>query len=170
MHDLAAAGSRLRRREGARAHAGDLHGAVEHDGGQQVAGEDRPHGGQPTIDKAQVAAVGRQAGIEVARHNGRQVSAARSGGEEHDLRAVRLDQVLDDGGVGIDTEDGQRGILDQVHDIGAVADGLLGDGFDAVADDHSCQLAAHLACKLLAFAEHLPGNRGRLAVELFDVN
>ena len=42
----------------------------------------------------------------------------------------------------IDKEGGKRGILDQVHDVGAVADGLLGDGFDAVADDHSRQLAA----------------------------
>ena len=128
--------------EDLRAHAGNLHGAVEHDSGQQVAGEDWPHGSQSTIDKAQVAAVGRQASIEVAGHNGRQVSTARGSGEENDLRAMRFDQILDDGSVRIDKEGGQRGILDQVHDVGAVADGLLGDGFDAVADDHSRQLAA----------------------------
>jgi hypothetical protein len=97
---------------------------------------------QCPVDPLHLDAVGGQRRLEPRRHPRRQVAGQGSRRHEHQVRAVLLDRGAHGPGIGHGAVQAQLGVVDHVHQLGAVPGRDVGRGLAVLADDDGVDCAA----------------------------
>ena len=108
-----------------------------------------------------------ETGAEIGRDLGDERTADGGCAGKDDLGLMELREGGQDGSVGVVVEILKRGIVGNVHDVGAMGDELLCLALDPLADENSRELCFFLVRELPAFTQKLKGHARYAALVLF---